>query len=192
MSVDGDLVPRSTTNMPRHRIIKRHFKFKQKSFKENLQGGSRSMSELLSYQNHPSNNIAKMSLQNDTSFYLSEWKSQKFWKSKQYKQFLCKQRKLKKRNQQNEVFNGTRYKQIINKASFKSSIFNGLPTTPFLCETHSTFDDNLYSFNRTGLWKKNDRAQKEEKELFMVYSVFVNSYIVTCYTICPNTGFKSR
>jgi hypothetical protein len=193
MSVDGDLVAQSTTNMPRERIIKRHFKFKQKSFKENSQDGNRSMSALRLHPKHTSNSIAKMSLQNDTSFYLSECKSEQFWKPKQ-----SKQRRQKRRNEDEEVFYGIRYNNpIIYKASLKSSIFNDeLPTTiSFSCdETNSiSFHDNLYSsFDRTTLWKKNkSRSQKEEKEMFMVYSLFDNSYLVTCHTFGANTGIKS-
>ena len=108
MSVDGDLVPQSTTKMPReNNTVKRYFKFRQKSWRQSskdrhYQSITKSSVPIF----HPINDFLKMSLSCDTSLYLSEFtklrKSSSLINIKQ-KEYKQKRQRTRKKH---EIFEG--------------------------------------------------------------------------------------
>ena len=188
---NGDLVPQSTTTIPKEHIIN-CFKFWQHYCTQCLQFGKRSRTMSVSRQQNSNNDMARLLLQKSTSpVYLSECKSQ-YWKPKLQgrRYYLCKQKRQRKRRQMLAFSNKIRNSPTFDKASVKSSIFNELSLLP-LYDTKSLFQTVYSESIRPILWKNRIYEEKEEKEPLVNGCLFINSSSVTCYTLRLNTGFKS-
>ena len=191
MYVDGDLVPQSTTKMPReHNIAKRYFKFREKSWRQSSKYRHHPIIRRSTlHKFHASNDFLKMSLQCDTSLYLSECNLQKFSrlitiKQKQYKQ------KRQKARKKNDIFN--KISTFYKNSSFESSKSDKFIPTPYKRKTDPISHRNLYSFNGLASWRKATKVQEVENESLLAYDLFFDPSGVLYHLISDNTGFKSR
>ena len=187
---NGDLVPQSTTIIPKKHIIK-CFKFWQYYCKQCLQFGKRSRRMSMSRQQNSNNDMARLLLQKGTSpVYLSECKSQ-YWNPKLQGRRYCsrRQKRRRKKTQKRESFHKIKNRPTFDEASFKSSIFNELSFL-LLYDAKSSLEKLYSESSRPILWRI--RTEEEEKEKSVVnYCLFANSSFLTPYTPRLNAGFQS-
>ena len=191
MYVDGDLVPRSATKMPRHnKIFKCHVKIRQKSWMR--RSGIKRQSSILLCGTVPTySNFCIRKLQwwcrNVSDFSevqkrkyahlkLSYFANSRRWKQKPWKGH--------EKFDQNRAYPGTLY-----NSSLKSSMSETLSST--LCGDEVAFPcyDNLYS-SRGAIFWKSKRIKKLEKELSLPERSIFRLYLHDSISICSE--FRPR
>jgi hypothetical protein len=191
MYVDGDLVPQSTTKMPReHNIAKRYFKFKEKSWRQSSKYRHHPILRRSSlHEFHASNDFLRMSLPCDTSLYLSDSKLQKFSRLINIKQKQHKQKRQKARKR-HDIFD--KISTLYKNSSFESSTSNKFISMPYKRATDPISLENLYLFNGLASWTKATKVQEVENGSVLAYDLFFGPSSVLYHRIYVNTGYKSR
>ena len=190
MYVDGDLVPRSATKMPRHnKILKCHVKIRQKSWMRRS-GIKRQSSILLFGSVQPKFNTSIRKLhwlcKNVSDF--SEVQKRKHTQLKL--SYLANSRRWKQNPwKRHEKFNQIRaYPGTMYNSSLKSSMSETLSSTLYGDEVVFPCNDNLYSAHGAIIWKSK-RIQKLEKELSLpdrsIFRLYLHDSIGICSKFRP-------
>ena len=189
MYVDGDLVPQSTTKMPReNNTVKYYFKFRQKSWRQSSKDRHcQSITKSSVPMFHPINDFLKMSLSCDTSLNLSEFsavlrKSSSLINIRQ-KEYKQKRQKTRKKYEKFDNF----YKNT----SIKSSKSNTLVSKPHEDQTGPIIHENINSFDGV-LFCTKTAAREEESGALLANDLLFHPSGVLCNLISIDTGFESR
>ena len=195
MYVDGDLAPRSNTNMPRQNsILKCHVKIRQKTCMRPT--GIKNLSSIPPYEMYPAISIINISeifsLCRSSKSCLSEHYPRKRAKRKNTHLTKTKQRTRKPRKRHEFFHNSNGYPDIRKNTSLKSSTSQTYSSASlYVADIVRILQDNLYSSDGTTFWWT-EKSNEQKKEPFLPYHrIFRLSNSFHDYIgICPK--FRSR